>query len=50
VNEIALLFPEPENRIDDPPCPLHLVEADEVGGVAADDVRQQRLVRIRLRS
>src|SRR4029077_11873199 len=38
VNGIAALCPELQDRIHDPPCPFHLVEADEIGGVAPNDV------------
>ena len=37
-----------EDRIDHPPCPLHLVEADEIRRISADDIGQQRLVRVPL--
>jgi len=29
-----------QDRIDHAPCPLHLVEADEVGLIPADDVER----------
>ena len=48
MNDVSLLCPEFQDWVHDPPCPFHFVEADEVGGVSANDVGEQRLIGIRL--